>query len=189
MSLQACNVADDHGPWNTGALARQAALTSFTVNLAERSGTLLVNRIDDSRNAVRTVKRGHPFDILAWVVLPDHLHAIWRLPEDGGDCATRWMLIKAGFFRKMPMGKRIRAAGKRKGERGIWQRRFWEHLITDEDDFRTRMNYVQINPVKHRHVMRASEWPYSSIHRYIRAGWMTEDWAVPVDGGLEAGER
>ena len=82
----------------------------FTVNLAERSSTLLVDRVDDLRHAVRIVKRRHPFDIVAWVVLPDHLHAIWTLPSGDGDCATRWMLIKAGFSRSIPKGERIRAS-------------------------------------------------------------------------------
>jgi putative transposase len=85
----------------------------FTVNLAERSRVLLVDSIEILRNLVRAVRQNHPFDILAWVVLPDHLYAIWELPEGNGDCATRWMLIKSGFSRAIP-----------KGERGVWQRRF-----------------------------------------------------------------
>ena len=160
----------------------------FTVNLAERSGTLLVDRIDDLRNAVRVVKQRHPFDIVAWIVLPDHMHAVWTLPEGDGDCATRWMLIKAGFSRSIPKGELIRATRRRKGERGIWQRRFWEHLITDEDDLLRHVDYVHINPVKHGYVMRAADWPYSSIHRYIRRGEMPGDWAVTPEDHFRAGE-
>ncbi|MBD9478732.1 transposase [Pseudoxanthomonas sp. PXM02] len=160
----------------------------FTVNLADRSSTLLVDRIDDLRNAVRTVKRRHPFDIVAWVVLPDHLHAVWTLPEGDGDCATRWMLIKAGFSRAVPKGERISATRLRKGERGLWQRRFWEHLIVDKADLGHHVDYVHINPVKHGHVVRASDWPYSSIHRHIRSGVMSMDWAAQVDRSSLVGE-
>ncbi|MCL2830273.1 MAG: transposase [Betaproteobacteria bacterium] len=161
----------------------------FTINLSERSRTLLVDHIALLRNAVRKVKQAHPFDILAWVVLPDHLHAIWALPENDPDCATRWMLIKAGFSRGIPQGEWIRASRRHKGERGIWQRRFWEHLILDEDDLQRHMDYVHINPVKHGYVERASEWPYSSIHRYIRQGWMSRDWAAGASDGFSVGER
>jgi putative transposase len=161
----------------------------FTVNLAERSRTLLLDHIDHLRDTVRKVKQTHPFDILAWVVLPDHLHAIWSLPNDDDDYATRWMLIKAGFSRGIPKQETIHAARLRKRERGLWQRRFWEHLIRDETDLQRHMDYVHINPVKHGYVARASEWPYSSIHHYIRQGWMTNDWAAQIDGDFTVGER
>jgi len=161
----------------------------FTVNLAERSRTLLVDRVEHLRGAVRKVKQAHPFNILAWVVLPDHLHAIWTLPENDSDCATRWMLIKAGFSRGIAQGEWIRPARRRKGERGIWQRRFWEHLIADENDLLRHVDYVHINPVKHRYVARASEWPYSSIHSYIRRGWLSQDWAAGACDDFLAGER
>lgn len=159
------------------------------MKLAERSGSLLVDRVADLRNAVRTVKQRHPFEILAWVVLPDHLHAVWTLPPGDGDCATRWMLIKAGFSRAVPKGERIRATRRRKGERGIWQRRFWERLITDADDLRRHIDYVHINPVKHGYVTRAADWPYSSIHRHIRLGEMPKDWAASPADDAPAGER
>ncbi|KAF1709340.1 transposase [Pseudoxanthomonas kalamensis DSM 18571] len=161
----------------------------FTVNLADRSRTLLTDHVDVLRAVTRRVKQAHPFDILAWVVLPEHLHAVWTLPEGDGDCATRWMLIKAGFSRRLPKDEWIRASRRRKGERGIWQRRFWEHLVVDEDDLQRHVDYVHINPVKHGHVSRASDWQYSSIHRYIRQGLMSEDWAAGMTDGFEAGER
>ena len=161
----------------------------FTVNLADRSGSLLTDRVDDLRRVVRSVKRNHPFDILAWVVMPDHLHAIWGLPEGDGDCATRWMLIKAGFSRGVPKGERVRASRLGKGERGVWQRRFWEHLITGEDDLQRHVDYIHINPVKHGYAARATDWPYSSIHQHVRRGWVPSDWAVEKDDGFDAGER
>ncbi|MDR0771044.1 MAG: transposase [Burkholderiales bacterium] len=160
----------------------------FTVNLAERKRTLLVDHIEELRNTVRKVKQAHPFDILAWVVLPDHLHAIWTLPDDDADFATRWRLVKAGFSRNLPQGERISDARRRKGERGLWQRRYWEHLIVDEDDLQRHMDYVHINPVKHGYVLRASEWPYSSIHRCIRQGGLPEDWATEKEDKFSFGE-
>jgi putative transposase len=162
----------------------------FTVNLADRTSHLLVTEVNTLRESVRKVKTRHPFAILAWVVMPDHLHVMWTLPEGDGDNATRWSLIKSGFSRNMSPGEQVTASRLRKGKRGIWQRRFWEHLITDETDLSRHFDYIHIDPVKHGHAQRASDWPYSSIHRYIRAGWITEDWAAgPQDATIETGER
>ena len=118
----------------------------FTVNLADRSARLLVERIADLREVVRDVRRAHPFEIVAWVVLPDHLHAVWTLPDGDADYATRWGLIKAGFSRRIPKGERIRASRARKGERGIWQRRFWEHLIRDDRDLAATCRLHPLQP-------------------------------------------
>ena len=161
----------------------------FTVNLADRRSTLLVDQVDHLRAAVRLVMARHPFDILAWVTLPGHLHAIWQLPPDDSDFPQRWALIKAAFSRSIPTGEVIRPSRLRKGERGIWQRRYWEHLIRDDDDLQRHVDYVHINPVKHGHVICASDWPYSSIHRYIGRGELTKDWACEAETMLEAGER
>ncbi|MGH8427056.1 MAG: REP-associated tyrosine transposase [Gammaproteobacteria bacterium] len=161
----------------------------FTVNLEDRSSALLIEYVDDLREAVRTVKRAHPFDIVAWVVLPDHLHAVWTLPRDDPDFSVRWSLIKAGFSRTLARGEPITASRRSKRERGIWQRRFWEHLIRDELDLEQHVDYVHINPVKHGYASRAREWRHSSIHRYIERGWLTEDWACEPDGFGSAGER
>lgn len=98
------------------------------------------------------------------------------------------MLIKASFSRAIPKGERIRDSRRRKGERGIWQRRFWEHLITDDDDLRRRVDYVHINPVKHDYAARAVDWPYSSIHRHILLAQMPEDWAGAPEHDIRAGE-
>ncbi|MDR0440289.1 MAG: transposase [Candidatus Accumulibacter sp.] len=160
----------------------------FTVNLAERSRTLQVDHVAELRDAVRVVKQNHPFVALAWVVLPDHMHAIWELPEDDGNCATRWMLIKSGFSRSIPKREWVRESRRKKGERGLWQRRVREHLITDAEDLQRHMDYVHFNPVKHGYVKRASDWSYSSIHRYIRRGWLPDDWAADGDVTVVAGE-
>lgn len=160
----------------------------FTVNLADRSSQLLVERISTLREAVRSVKARHPFEIVAWVVLPDHMHAIWTLPPSDTQYAKRWMLIKAAFSSQVPHGERISASRLRKGERGLWQRRYWEHTIADEDDLQRHIDYIHYNPVKHGYARAASEWPYSSIHRYIKAGDITTDWGVAPEG-IGAGER
>ncbi|MDO9102554.1 MAG: transposase [Candidatus Nitrotoga sp.] len=106
----------------------------FTVNLVVPHSDLLVRHIDDLRAAMKTVKDAHPFAILAMVVLPEHLHAIWRLPSGDTYYPLRWSLIKAGFSRRLAKGEHIRASRQAKRERGIWQRRYWEHQIRDEID-------------------------------------------------------
>jgi len=153
----------------------------FTINLADRSSRLLVERIDDLRASVRSVKQRHPFEIQACVVLPDHLHAIWTLPPDDADFSTRWALIKAGFSRRIEHGEPIRAGRRAEGERGLWQRRFWEHQIRDKADMQRHVDYVHFNPVKHGHAARAADWPFSSIHRFIHSGDLSEDWAAVVE--------
>ncbi|MBE1160086.1 REP-associated tyrosine transposase [Dyella acidiphila] len=160
----------------------------FTVNLATRTSSLLIDRIDALRNAVRQVKAQHPFRILAWAVLPDHMHAIWVMPEHDGDYSNRWKLIKQRFSKSIERTEAVSSSRQHKGERNIWQRRFWEHQIRDERDLQSHVDYVHINPVKHGHVNRASDWPYSSIHRYIRAGMVTPDWACPIHEINTSGE-
>ena len=137
----------------------------FTVNLLERRQTLLVDHIATLREAVASVRQGLPFTIDAFVVLPDHLLAIWTLPPDDADFSTRWRLIKSRFSRALPKRERLSAARVARSERGIWQRRFWEHLIRDEADYARHVEYCYINPVKHRLVASVREWPHSSFHR------------------------
>ena len=121
----------------------------FTVNLDDRSSCLLVEHIDDLRAAVSTVKQRHPFEIVAWVVLPEHMHAIWTLPDGDRDFSTRRSLIKSGFSRAIANGEVVSASRAGKRERGIWQRRFWKHWIRNEIDLQRHVDYVHINPVKH----------------------------------------
>lgn len=162
----------------------------FTVNLAERRLRLLTVHIDLLRQAFRDVRRRHPFDVEAIVVLPDHLHAVWTLPEDDADFALRWRLIKTTFSRGLPAGERISASRAGKAERGIWQRRYWEHTFRDEKDFARHVDYIHFNPVKHSHVKRVRDWPYSSFHRMVRLGIYPADWAgdAPEDT-FRFGER
>ncbi len=150
----------------------------FTLTLLQRcDNDLLTRHIERLRDAVRTVRRGHPFDIHGWVVLPDHLHCVVQLPEGDTDFTLRLRLIKAGFSKSLPRTEWLSAVRQRRGERGIWQRRFWEHLIKDEADYRAHMDYVHINPVKHGLVERVVDWPYSTFHRLAAEGVYPIDWA------------
>ncbi len=139
----------------------------FTVNLTERHGSLLVDNIDFLRNSLSLVMKRHPFTINAIVVLPEHLHALWTLPEGDNDYATRWMLVKSAFSRHMPKGEYRSASRMKKGERGIWQRRYWEHCIRNEHDYNRHVEYIHYNPVKHGYVTRPPDWQYSSASTNI----------------------
>jgi putative transposase len=162
----------------------------FTVNLADRRLPLLTDHLETLRLAFRKTRQRHPFTIDAMVVLPDHLHAVWTLPEGDPDFATRWRLIKSTFSRNLARSEPVSASRTAKGERGIWQRRYWEHTIRDEDDLARHIDYVHINPVKHGLVTRVRDWPYSSFHRMVKVGIYAEDWAgdVATMGG-DFGER
>jgi putative transposase len=155
------------------------------VNLLERSGNdLLVRHIDHLRDAVRHVRSKHPFTIHAWVVLPDHLHCVIELPPGDTDFATRWRLIKIRFSQSIPKTELLSAVRLRRGERAIWQRRYWEHLIRDERDFAAHMDYVHINPRKHGLMTQVVDWPFSTFHRLVEQGVYPADWAGGVEGSV-----
>ncbi|MCG8360498.1 MAG: transposase [Kiloniellales bacterium] len=161
----------------------------FTVNLLERHGNdLLTRRIDLLRDSVRRARRSRPFTIDGWVVLPNHLHCIWTLPPGDDDNAVRWRLIKAAFSRGIPATERRSAVRRRRGERGIWQRRFWEHAIRDDADYARHMDYIHFNPVKHGYVDSVSDWPYSTFKACVRRGLYPRSWAGDPDDDLEVGE-
>jgi putative transposase len=156
----------------------------FTVNLADRRQRLLTKHIVLLRRAFKDVRHRHPFAIDAIVVLPDHLHAIWTLPESDGNFAVRWQLIKSAFSRGLPRGEPVSASRAEKQERGIWQRRYWEHTLRDEADFARHVDYIHFNPVKHGYVSRVRDWPHSTFHRMVRLGLYPLDWAG--DASLDA---
>ena len=160
----------------------------FTVNLADRRADHLTRHSDLLRDVIHRVKMAHPFHIDAMVVLPDHIHTMWTLPEDDADYPMRWSLIKAGFSRGLATTERINDSRQSKRERGVWPRRYWEHLIRDDRDYATHVDYMHINPVKHEYVIRAVDWPHSSIHQYIERGWLAADWAVAPDNIGDFGE-
>jgi putative transposase len=140
----------------------------FTVNLFDRKSRLLVESIDALREAVRETQQRFPFQIDAMVILPDHIHAVWTLPDDDFDFPLRWRRIKALFSRSFPGSEWRTEARRRRRERGIWQRRYWEHLIRDERDYAHHISYCWFNPVKHKLVASVEDWPYSSFHRDMR---------------------
>ncbi|MCY1284602.1 hypothetical protein D9M69_501880 [compost metagenome] len=140
-----------------------------------------IDRIDLLRASFRACMQRHPWRIDAIVILPDHLHAQCTLPPDDADYALRWRLIKTRFSRALPYGEQLSESRSSKGERGIWQRRFCEHRIRDDDDFARHVDYIHHNPRKHGHVEHVADWPWSSFHRYVKAGILPVDWAG--DGG------
>lgn len=156
----------------------------FTVVLAQRGSDLLVREVELLREAYRRVRQTRPFETVAICVLPDHLHAIWHLPLDDADYATRWSLIKSGFSRGLPLMGSRSASKVAHRDKGIWQRRYWEHQIRDEGDMQRHVDYIHGNPLKHGLVARVKDWPYSSFHRWVREGRLPIDWAGEAEPGL-----
>lgn len=154
---------------------------SFTVALLDRRRRLLTERIDALRKAFASVQARNPFTIDAAVILPDHLHCIWTLPVGDADFSRRWHAIKSEFSRSFPKGEPLSARRIAKGERGIWQRRFWEHVIRDDEDFGRHMDYIHYNPVKHGHVRRVADWPFSTFHRCAERGMYAPGWGASDD--------
>jgi putative transposase len=156
----------------------------FTLTIADRSDDLLVRHIDRFRNIYRSVQQRRPFETVAICVLPDHLHAVWSLPADDANFATRWNLIKSGFSRGLPSVASRSPSKIAKREKGIWQRRYWEHVIRDDADLERHVDYIHFNPVKHSLVTRAGDWPHSSFHRYVERGELPPDWGGDVSDVL-----
>ena len=147
----------------------------FALAIENRSSDLLVREIARLRRAYRYVQQTRPFKTLSICVLPDHLHAIWSLPADDCDFAGRWNLINGGFSRGLPAALST-PSKKRKREKGIWQRCYWEHVIRDGEDLARHIAYIHFNPVKHGLVPRASDWPHSSFHQFVKRGDLPADW-------------
>lgn len=161
----------------------------FTVNLLERKSRLLVEHIEELRTAVRITKQQHAFHIDAWVVLPDHLHCIWTLPIGDDDFSKRWRAVKKAFSKSLPKTEYRSKARLKRNERGIWQRRFWEHTIWNDADYAAHMDYIHYNPVKHGWVQTVKEWPYSSFHHLVKKDIYPIDWAALNNETLKVGER
>ncbi|MEL6575987.1 MAG: transposase, partial [Pseudomonadota bacterium] len=141
---------------------------------------LLIREIPRLRAAVASTRRERPFRIDAMVILPDHLHAVWALPAGDGDISRRWSVIKGRFSRGLPKSDTRSPSKRAKRERGIWQRRFWDHLIRDEADWRAHVAYCWANPVKHGLVEHPADWPYSSLHRDLATGQAGPEWRRPT---------
>jgi putative transposase len=148
----------------------------FTLTLADRSDDLLVRHIERLRRAYATAQKRCPFETIAICVLPDHLLAVWALPPGDADFSRRWSLIKSGFSRGLPHNPERSPSKVAKREKGIWQRRFWEHALRNDGDLSRHVDYIHFNPIKHGYVARAGDWPYSSFHRYVARGLLPFDW-------------
>lgn len=132
------------------------------------------------RQAFRYTMQRHPMKIEAFVLLPDHLHSIWTLPDDDHNFSMRWQLIKS-YFSRYCQDKHdgvISTSRQGKQERAFWQRRFWDHVIRDDQDLVNHIEYIHYNPVKHGLVTAPKDWKYSSFHRYVRAGLYNEMWGA-----------
>ena len=147
----------------------------FTVTLQNRKLRLLVEKINLLKEAVQRVKVQHPFQIKAYVILPEHLHMIWELPAGDSNYSQRWKKIKT-LFSKLVRKSGFELSKTRHNEYLLWQRRFWEHVIRDDGDLSRHIDYIHFNPVKHGIVSRVCDWPYSSFHRYVARGDLSSDW-------------
>lgn len=135
--------------------------------------------VEAYERAVAAVQASRPFEIEAEVILPDHLHVMWSLPDGDADFSTRWRLIKSRFTRSVASAIDASATSesrRSKGERGIWQRRFWEHVISNERDFAAHLDYIHYNPVRHGLVAAPREWPHSTFEKWVARGVYEPDW-------------
>lgn len=127
--------------------------------------------------ALRAVQAAHPFELDAYVILPDHLHMIWTLPEGDSNYPMRWRQIKSTFTRTQESSETASKSRKSKSEQTIWQRRYWEHTITSETDFAAHVEYIHCNPVKHGYVAAPRDWPHSSFRKSVERGFYDINWA------------
>lgn len=161
---------------------RPGGVYFLTLTLANRRENGLVAYIDALRQSLQREHQHSAFSLQAWVVLPEHMHLLMRLPDGDHDFSNRIRRIKGNFSRLLPRAEPLRPSLQAKGERGIWQRRFWEHVIRDEQDWQRHFDYIHYNPVKHGHVDRVRDWPHSSFHAHVERGIYPLDWAC---AGLE----
>lgn len=141
-------------------------------------------------SSFRVVMARHPFTVEAVVIMPDHLHCIWTLPEGDSDFSTRWRLVKAGFSRacqRSPVDQ-IPSSLLRKREKGVWQQKFWEHCIRDDMDFNAHCDYIHYNPVKHGLARSPGEWPHSTFGQFVQAGFYPPDWGHSISPQVMAME-
>lgn len=160
----------------------------LTLALHDRRSDLLLRQADLVRRCLRDTQAKRPFRLPALVILPDHLHMLMVLPPGDADFSARVRMLKASFVAALRerAGSEVRTNAR--GEANIWQRRFWEHLIRDEQDYRNHLDYIHINPVKHGLVARVQDWPLSSFHHYVRQGLLPIDWAGDAPDIVCAGE-
>lgn len=153
----------------------------FTLTLAQRNTNLITANIELLRLAYQRANTLHPFTTIAICILPDHIHAIWKMPQDDGDYALRWRMIKSQFSRNFSANQQRSNSKIKHREKGIWQRRYWEHQIRDDIDLQRHVDYVHFNPVKHGLVNQVKDWPHSTFHRYVKEGVYAENWGNGFD--------
>jgi len=170
--------------------AKTSGCYFFTVVSYQRQKILCDFEIRQAlRQAIIKTRRKYPFTIDAWVLLPDHLHCIWTLPEGDANFSIRWALIKREVSLLCPQYKQnqwMTVSKKKHRESTLWQRRFWEHQIRDQDDFNHHLDYIHFNPVKHSLCENPKLWIYSSFHRYVKAGKYPQNWS---SGGLDKDQK
>jgi len=178
-----------HSPMPNYLRRRERGATYFFTVVTYRRRRIL----DDSlsrrllRESMEHVRRRWPFDMPVCVLLPDHLHCIWTLPDRDDNYPERWRQIKQRFTREyLSCGGKDRAVTKdqhRQGRKGVWQPRYWEHRIRSEEDYFKHHDYIHLNPVKHGYVDKPEDWPWSSFHQHVRNGWLDPNWpgSSPVD--------
>jgi len=175
--------------------SQHAGATYFFTVVTYRRQTILCDEpiSEVLRTAIEQTRMKHPFTIDAWVLLPDHLHCVWTLPQGDANFAMRWGLIKRQVSitcRKAYKKEEWLTLSKQKHrESTLWQRRYWEHQIRDENDFVRHVDYLHYNPVKHGYCERVEEWPYSTFHRYVKQGIYPVNWGQNViEENISAGE-
>ena len=162
------------------------ALWFFTVVTQRRQPVLCGATMRDAlRDALESVRARYPFEIDAMVLMPDHLHTIWRLPLDDVDYARRWSLCKAAVTKATQQASPPSSSHSGRNEGSLWQRRFWAHAIVDDRDYERHADYIHFNPVKHGLVSSVKDWPHSSFHRWMREGRYDLNWANNVEGDDE----
>ncbi len=168
---------------------RERGATYFFTVVTYRRQHILTGELSRRilRRAFTSVRRRLPFDLLAFVVLPDHLHCVWSLPDGDDDFPARWRQIKSLFTREyLELGGRdwdVTRQSRGQGRRGVWQPRYWERRIRNEADHFRHRDYIHLNPVRHGYVSRPEEWPSSSFHGHVRTGWLDPSWpgSSPVE--------
>jgi putative transposase len=162
--------------------------TFFFTTVTERRAPILCSDLARPllRAAFHECRSRFPFELPAMVLLPDHFHSMWTLPEHDADFSTRWSVLKRRFAQLYlehgGVQQPVSESRERNRRLGIWQRRFWEHLIRDRRDRLKHLDYIHFNPVKHGYVKCPHAWPYSSFHRYVRMGVYAADWCCACDG-------
>ncbi|MCF7529229.1 REP-associated tyrosine transposase [Neisseria lisongii] len=162
----------------------QGGVYFFTIALQDRTKDFLVRYIDKLRETYQETLYHYPFETIAICILPEHLHLIMQLPEKDNNFSRRIQVLKTNFSKRLPKECQgnFNQSREKRGELGIWQRRFWEHRIKDDEDLSKHIDYIYYNPVKHGYVQNVKSWLYSSFHRDVEKGIFEKDWGsnIPI---------